>query len=86
MRNEMPATKSIQKLGTKGAIAPPINALTPPTKANAKRAPMKTDLGLCLAHRLTTAICVLSPNSAIATIANVDSIGSRSNAMFLPST
>jgi hypothetical protein len=28
----------------------------------------------------------LSPNSANATIANVDSIGSKSNTMFLPST
>ncbi len=81
MRNEIPATNPIQNAGIKGAIAPPINALIPSTSAKARRAPRKTALGLCFALRLTTAICVLSPNSARATIANVDKRGSKSNAM-----
>src|SRR5208337_1054459 len=79
MMNAMPATRLIQNAGTKGAIAPPINAQTPSIKANANMAPKKTDLGLCLALRLIIATCVLSPNSASATIANEDSRGSKSN-------
>jgi hypothetical protein len=79
MMNAMPATRLIQNVGTKGAIAPPINAQTPSIKANANMAPTKTDLGLCLALRLMIAICVLSPNSANATIANEDNRGSKSN-------
>ncbi len=79
MRKEIPATNPIQNDGIKGAIAPPINALIPSTNAKARRAPTKTDRGLYLAPRSMTAICVLSPNSASATMAAVDRNGSKSN-------
>lgn len=75
----IPAARLIRKVGMKGAIAPPMRALMPSIKAKARSAPMKTDRGLCLALRLTTAICVLSPNSAIATMTNEDRRGSKSN-------
>ena len=76
--NEMPATKPTQNAETKGAIKPPTDALTPSTRASARRAPIKTDLGLCLALKLMTAICVLSPNSESETIANDDNKGAKS--------
>jgi hypothetical protein len=78
MMNEMPATKPIQNAEMKGAIAPPTSVLTPPTRASAKRAPTKTDLSLCLVLKVTSAIWVLSPNSASETTANVDKTGAKS--------
>jgi hypothetical protein len=65
-------------------MVPPISALTPSIRAKARRAPMKTDRGLCSALRATTAIWVLSPNSASATMANDDSRGARSKGEGMP--
>lgn len=60
----------IQNMGkTRGNMSPTVTAI-PLSSEKASIAPEKTDKALNLEDKVITAICVLSPNSAIVTSAN----------------
>ena len=75
-----PEPKEIQDIGRRVARAPPSRALRPSTNAKARIAPEKTEIGDCLAERVTAANWVLSPSSAKATRASDDAKGTISMA------
>jgi len=77
-RNAMPDPMLIHWVGMNAAIVPPINALMPLTRANAKIAPMNTVFARLFALRHITVTCVLSPSSASAIMPNEAMRGSKS--------
>lgn len=77
-RNAMPDPMPIHRVGMNAAIVPPIRALIPLTRANAKIAPMNTVFARLFALRHITVTCVLSPSSASAIMPNEAMRGSKS--------
>ncbi len=69
------ATKRIHDVGKTRVKAPPIATAMPAVSKKANKAPERTDIALKREDNVMTAICVLSPNSAIVTSTNDATIG-----------
>jgi len=70
IRKIIAAVRRIQKMGKISPKALPIATAIPVVNRKASMAPTKTEKALNREHNVITAICVLSPNSAITTSAN----------------
>ena len=74
MKNEMDAIDLRTTSGKKLEIEPPVKAPSKLAKTSAEEEPRKTAIGLLEVPLIVkVASCVLSPNSAMKTVRNVDS-------------